>query len=186
MSWDQRLSFDEWDQRFKRDLRNLAREKEYYELKKIAIPTRILKHLFYTSILLTQLENGARISEAVEAVLSFKDNSERVQKIRARKRKKNNKGKNVDVVIKIPTAVKRDYLDLDFSSAEILSAVKMFAQRHYSINTHSLRYSWVAKMGREGIPANLVSKAIRHTNIQTIENYTAEDEADEIKMRFVK
>jgi integrase len=82
--------------------------------------------------------------------------------------------------------VKNQYLDLDLSSAAALEGVKMYAQRHYGINTHSLRYSWIAKMGREGIPTNLISKAIRHTNIQTIENYTAEDEADQIKMDFVK
>lgn len=186
MSWDKRLDWDKWDQKLKGDLRDLAREKEYYELKKMAIPARISKDLFYTSILLTQLENGARISEAVEAVLCFRSDSERVQRIRARKRKKNNKGKDVDVLIKIPAAVKNQYLDLDLSSAAALEGVKMYAQRHYGINTHSLRYAWIAKMGREGIPTNLISKAIRHTNIQTIENYTAEDEADQIKMDFVK
>jgi len=107
MSWDKRLDFDEWDQKFKNDLRNLAKEKEYYELKKRPVPATVLKRLLYTSILLTQLENGSRISEAVESVLDFKESSERIQKIRARKRKKKNKGKDVDVLIKIPSVVKK-------------------------------------------------------------------------------
>jgi len=186
MSWDKRLDFDEWDQRFKNDMRNHAKEKEYNELKKRPVPATVLKRLLYTSILLTQIENGSRISEAVEAVLNFKDNSERVQKVRARKRKKNNKGKDVDVLIKIPSAVKKQYLMLDYPFEKTLNGVKMFAVRYYKTNTHSLRYSWIAKMGREGVPTNLISKAIRHTNIQTIENYTAEDEADMIKMDFIK
>jgi len=78
--------------------------------------------------------------------------------------------------------VKKQYLALDYPFDKALNGVKMFANRYYGTNTHSLRYSWIAKMGREGIPTNLISKAIRHTNIQTIENYTAEDEADTIKM----
>jgi len=186
MSWDKRLNFDEWDQRFKNDLRDFAREKEYYELKKKSVPITIQKRLFYTSILLTQLENGSRISEAVESILNYKNNNERVQKVRARKRKKKNKGKDVDVLIKIPSAVKKQYLDLNYPFETTLKDVRMFAIRYYRINTHSLRYSWIAKMGREGIPTNLISKAIRHTNIQTIENYTAEDEADIMKMNFIK
>jgi site-specific recombinase XerD len=186
MNWDKRVNFDEWDQRFKKDLQNMAKEKEYHELKKKPVSTTILRHLFYTSILITQIENGSRISEAVEAILSFKNDGERIQKIRARKRKKLNKGKNVDVLIKIPSAVKKQYLTLDYPFETVLNGVKMFAERYYKINTHSLRYSWIAKMGREGIPTNLISKAIRHTNIQTIENYTAEDEADIMKMNFVK
>jgi hypothetical protein len=186
MSWDKRINFDEWDQRFKNDLHDLAKEKEYYELKRKPIPATVLKRLLYTSILLTQIENGSRISEAVESILDFKESSERVQKIRARKRKKNNRGKDVDVLIKIPSAVKKQYLMLDYPFEKTLNGVKMFAVRYYRINTHSLRYSWIAKMGREGMPTNLISKAIRHTNIQTIENYTAEDEADIMKMNFVK
>jgi len=186
MSWDKRLDFDEWDLRFKKDMHDLAKEKEYNELKKRPVPATVRTRLLYTSILLTQIENGSRISEAVEAVLSFKDNSERIQKIRARKRKKLSKGKDVDVLIKIPSAVKKQYLDLDYPFEKTLNGVKIFAVRYYKINTHSLRYSWIAKMGREGIPTNLISKAIRHTNIQTIENYTAEDEADTIKMNFIK
>ena len=186
MSWDKRISFDEWDQRFKNDLRDLAKEKEYYELKKKPVPATVLKRLLYISILLTQIENGSRISESVESVLFFRNNSERIQKIRARKRKKLNKGKDVDVLIKIPTVIKKQYIETNQTFSEILNGVKMFAERYYKINTHSLRYSWIAKMGREGIPTNLISKAIRHTNIQTIENYTAEDEADLMKMNFVK
>jgi len=186
MSWDKRLNFDEWDQRFKKDLRDLSKEREYYMLKGKPVPITIMTRLLYTSILLTQLENGSRISEAVEAILNFKANSERIQKIRARKRKKLSKGKDVDVLIKIPSAVKKQYLDLDYPFDKTLNGVKIFAVRYYKINTHSLRYSWIAKMGREGVPTNLISKAIRHTNIQTIENYTAEDEADAIKMNFIK
>jgi len=75
---------------------------------------------------------------------------------------------------------------LDYPFETALNDVKMFTKRYYKINTHSHRYSWIARMGREGMPTNLISKAIRHTNIQTIENYTAEDEADIMKMNFVK
>lgn len=53
MSWDKRLNYDEWDQRFKKDLRDLAKEKEYYELKKRPVPATVLTRHLYTSILLT-------------------------------------------------------------------------------------------------------------------------------------
>jgi len=53
MSWDKKINFDEWDQRFKNDLRNLAKEKEYNELKKRPVPATVLTRHLYTSILLT-------------------------------------------------------------------------------------------------------------------------------------
>jgi hypothetical protein len=72
MSWDKRLNFDEWDHKFRKDLRDLTKEKGYYELKKRPVPITVLRRFLYISILITQLENGSRISEAVEAVLNLK------------------------------------------------------------------------------------------------------------------
>lgn len=57
-------------------------------MKERPAPATVLKQLLYTPIFLTQIENGSRIFEDVEAVLNFKDSSERIQKVRARRHKK--------------------------------------------------------------------------------------------------
>lgn len=181
MSWDQRLDFDEWEERFSEDLKQLQILKEYNELKNKSTES-IEKRILYTSILYAQLLNGCRISEAVDAVMQFAQSGEREQRIRARKRRERNKA---NVLIIIPKSVKRS-LRISGSQTQAINAVKCYARNHYHINTHSLRYAWIAEMGREGTPANLVSKAIRHVNLQTIMNYTQEQEADELKRKFIE
>jgi integrase len=187
MSWDQKLDYDAWSERFSKDLKRLEMEREYKDLKGLNTD-RISRQVLYTSILFVQLKNGCRISEASEAVISFVQSGAREQRIRARKRKKLNKGKDAEVLIIIPKSIHRREKDLLVigSQAQTINAVKCYARNHYHINTHSLRYAWIAKMGRENIPANLISKAIRHTNINTIMNYTQEDQADDIKRKFIE
>ncbi len=187
MTWDKNLDFDAWSERFSDDLKRLSMVREYKEMKGINTD-RTARQMLYTSILFVQLNNGCRISEASEAVISFVQNGAREQRIRARKRKKLNKGKDAEVLIIIPRSIHRREKDLLVigSLEQVINAVKCFARNHYHINTHSLRYAWIAKMGRDNIPANLISKAIRHTNIQTIMNYTQEDQADDIKRRFIE
>ena len=84
--------------------------------------------------------------------------------------------------------IKKHYLDgiSDISLLQLINRAKLYAINHYKINTHSLRFSYIAKRGREKVPANIISKAIRHTNISMIERYTAEDEADNFKRSWVK
>lgn len=180
MSWDQKLDFGEYEKRFSENLKRLNMVKEYKELKGISTKS-IEKQILYTSILYVQLLNGCRISEACEAVTQFTHDGNREQKTKARKRRAN----GAQVLIIIPKSVKRS-LQIEGSHEQIINAVKCFAKRHYGINTHSLRYAWIAQMGREGIPSNLISKAIRHSSLQTIMNYTQEDQADDIKRKFIE
>ena len=197
-TWDKRLDFDEWRKKLEKELKELRKEKEYWQMKAKPMPQKYGRQLAYNSILLTQLLNGSRISEAVEACITFLKTEDREQKINTRKRKKRSKNKetgeiktmghDTKVVIIIPNTIKKHYLEYikNKTIEEITDAVILFAINHHKINTHSLRYAWIAKMGELGKPANLISKAIRHTNIQTIEKYTREAQADDMKRDFVK
>lgn len=191
MSWDQKLDFDTYEKKFSEDLKQLYLFKEYKQLKNESTTT-IEKCILYVSILYTQLLNGCRISEACDAIIQFAIDNNREQNIRARKRTKNGKGEEAQVLIIIPKSIKRLNISLNQDKInheeieEIENRVKCYARDHYHINTHSLRYSWIAKMGRDGVPANLISKAIRHSSIQTIMNYTSEDQADGIKRKFIE
>jgi hypothetical protein len=184
MTWDKRLNYDEWNLRFRNDIKKLQREKQYFELINKPIPHNINMRLCYVSTLLTQLENGSRISEAIDALLKFRADNKREQNVRARKRRK----KESLLLVKIPSIIKKNYLDgsKGLIPKQLKNRISIFAGSHYNINTHSLRYAWIAKMGERNIPANLISKAIRHINIQTIEKYTQEQQADEIKKKFIK
>lgn len=203
MTWNKRIKYDEWNKIIRNEINVLQKEKQLCELKHKPVPKMVSIHLAYNSIMLTQLENGVRISEAVETILKYVVDNKREQKVKARKRKKKVKvkdndgketgefkivGSDVLVLIIIPSFIKKHYLDgiNKKTPKQIKNGVCLYAINHYKINTHSLRYSWIAKMGEKKVPSHLISKAIRHTNIQTIDEYTDENQADDIKRSFVK
>lgn len=181
--WDKKLNLEEWDKIFMKEIKDFEIVREYNELKSKAVLKRTKLGLIYNSILLTQLWNGARISEAVEAIIKFKNNKNREQLIRARKRKDKKERK-----IKIPKSVKiSNLLGLeDKTEKQLRTGSTLWAFNHHKINTHSLRYAWVAYMGLKKVPANIVSGMMRHTNVGMIARYTREDQADDMLMEMIK
>lgn len=197
------LDYDKTEKLFKDEIKHLLNEKENCEWKKIPVPKHVGLHLAYDSILLTQLVNGARISEAVDGILRFKENSERIQQVPARKRKKKVKvldkdgketgeikvvGRDVDRAIKIQKDVKVKYLKfLDGKTFEqIRNGVCLFMFNHHGANTHSLRYAWVSKQSKDEVPANITSSYMRHTNVGMIARYTRNSDADEYFDKKIK
>jgi len=203
MPWDRNLKFEEIDKILKKEIKILATEKELNEMKGKPLLQRINLYLAYNSILFTQLQNGARISETIDAIMKFKADAKRKQMVRARKRKHKEKvkdengkvkldekgnpitkivGRDVDRLMLIPKEIKASFIDgIDGKTPkQIQNGVGLFALNHHNINTHSLRYAFISHYGfKEGVPAHLISKFIKHTNINTILNYTREQEADD-------
>ena len=198
MPWDKKLKFEDIEKIFLEEIKHLSSEKELLEYKHKPAIKRVNLQLAYNSILLTQLKNGSRISEAVDGILKFKEDKKREQKIRARKRKKRITdkktgeikivGRDVDRWIIIPTKVKFNFLDgLNGKTFEqVRGGACLFAFNHHKINTHSLRYAFISWAGRNGKPAQHISKMIRHTNIGQILSYIREDEADDMLREMVK
>lgn len=200
--WDKKIDFDKTEKLFQTEIKHLLNEKENCEWKKIPVPKHVGLHLAYDSILLTQLVNGARISEAVEGIFKFKEDGERVQKVRARKRKKKVKvlgkddkwigefkivGRDIDRTIKIHKDVKVKYLKtLDGKTFEqVRNGVCLFMFNHHHANTHSLRYSFILKRSTD-TPPQTITKMIRHTNLGQIMSYINEEEADKLLVDSIR
>jgi len=183
MGWDRKLDFDEVERTLKKEIKALVKEKEYCEFKKKEFGRRYALRLAYNSILYVQLWNGSRISEAIDAVLKFVKTKNREIYVEAKKRRKKKK----DRFMKIPTFIKQHYFDGlgDKNPKQIQNGVSLFALNHYGWNTHSLRYAFFSKGAKNGIPANILAKMVRHTNVGTIVAYTREEQADDTLKEFV-
>lgn len=96
------------------------------------------------------------------------------------------KGKAADRLIIIKKDIKKDYLNVlkGRTPHQIQNGVCLFALNHYKINTHSLRYAFINKGGRDGVPANIISSAIRHSSPETIAEYTREQAGDDLIRRM--
>lgn len=96
------------------------------------------------------------------------------------------RGKAADRLIIIKKDVKKDYLNVlrGRTPHQIQNGVCLFALNHYKINTHSLRYAFINKAGKDGVPSNIVSSAIRHSSNETIGNYTREQAGDDLIRRM--
>ena len=183
MGWDKKLDFDEVEQRLKKEIKALVKEKEYCEFKKKRFSTRYATRLAYNAILYTQLWNGCRISEAIDAVRKFRQVKNREIRVATKKRR----SKKADRLVKIPSFIKVHYLDGlgDKTAKQIHNGVCLFALNYYGWNTHSLRYAFFSKGAKNGIPANILAKMVRHSNVGTIAAYTREQQADDMLKEFV-
>jgi len=184
-SWDKHLKYEEWVKKFENEIRRLKKEKEYADFKNVKKPRTEL-HLAYNSILLTQLMNGSRISETIEALLKFAADKkhEHCQYTGAKKRRRNKK----DRIIIIPNIVTSNFISYikDRSVKQIQNGVMLFAMNRWKINTHSLRYAFVSYQNRKGTPASVTAGIMRHTNVGMIEHYSRDEEADELFKEMMK
>jgi len=193
MGWDKKLDFDEVEQTLKKEIKGLVKEKEYCEFKKKPLGKRNALRLAYNSILYVQLWNGSRISEAIDAVLKFRQANASGKKENRRNNReiyvatKKRRSKKTDRLVIIPTLIKVHYLDgLDNKTPkQIQNGVSLFALNHYGWNTHSLRYAFFSKGAKNGIPANILAKMVRHSNVGTIAAYTRKEQADDTLKEFV-
>ena len=130
---------------------------------------RAMKRLAFLSVLLVQLRNGSRISEALDGVRLWADTGKVELEVRVRKTvlKKNmvgdweKKAKKRDIVI--PKEL--DRLDkakikgvIDGVSSE---KVSVFAIQVFKWNSHSLRYAFVSYLSKKGVAPQLIAKITR-------------------------
>ncbi len=176
-AWDKDLDFKEWN------------NKLLQELKKVRSKTgtNADKQLTYIIILLIQLNNGARISEAVRALKALDPaNFKRKLKVKVAKRKD---GEERPIVI--PKEIKKEdirrikwYVD-SVDENTLKQRTKVWFKKNYGLNTHALRYAWIAEMAERGYPAQLISKITGHANLDYILYYTQKKKAEDVLESFV-
>jgi integrase len=151
--------------------------------------SKILKHMLkakypalcYDAILLVQLRNGSRISEAVRSFKEFLSIKAIEVSVRISKRKD-----NAQRLMVIPRElININNIDickelLIFDDEKLIDRVKHYAKRVYDFNTHSLRYAFVTHLLKSGVNPAVVSKITGHKNLGYILTYTQEKAGVEV------
>ncbi|MCD6348658.1 MAG: hypothetical protein J7L91_03455 [Candidatus Korarchaeota archaeon] len=170
-TWDRGI---EYDLLRKRLLRLYRRMREKADRSR-----RYRKRLAHTLVLMIQLRNGCRVSEAVEALQKMASTGQRKVMVRVRKTKKEEKKREVVLPKSVPDSDLR--LIREDVKALTVDQVKSFARYNLGINTHTLRYAFITDMTlRQGIQPNLVAKITGHVNLDHLITYTQEVKAEEL------
>jgi integrase len=135
----------------------------------------------YDAILLTQLRNGSRVSEAVRSFREFLTTKAIEVSVRVSKRKDN----ALRLMIIPRELINTNNIDickelLIFNDKRLIDRVKHYAKRVYDFNTHSLRYAFVTYLLKQGISPVVVSKITGHKNINYVLTYTQEKAGVEV------
>jgi len=134
----------------------------------------------YDAILLVQLRNGARVSEAVRAFFQFLRKKSLEVEVRVSKKKR----EELRLVI-----IPEELLSLDLSlchallergERRVVASVKNYCRRTYRVNTHSLRYAFITHLLRQGINPAIIAKITHHSNLDFVLHYTQRKEAERV------
>ena len=133
-------------------------------------------------VLLTALTNGARLSEALEAVVKF--TGKREVEVAVRKRK----GVRRKVVFPVEIdnrvlAEARDALAVlvrEHGLRVVMKRLSAWTCEKAGFNPHSLRYAFVGWLARQGVPAQVVAKITGHAKLDFILHYTQAAVAEEV------
>jgi integrase len=155
--------------------------KQVYKMILAKVKEHISRRAFasycYACVLLIQLRNGSRVSEAVDAAIKFSDQRSSEVYVRVRKRRD-----GYERLVVLPEELKIQDISI---CREILSKgnatlrVKVYAKKVLGINTHSLRYARITHMLRNSISPSIVAKITGHKKLDYILTYTQIKTAEE-------
>lgn len=139
------------------------------------------KRRAYTAILLIQLMNGCRISEAVRAYRQYCKNHNHRQTVLVSKKKKPEKR---DILVPSPVVDHAGEICvkelLKLREEKLIDRVKHYALNNFGINTHSLRYAFITHLLEQNISPSIIAKITKHSKLEFILTYTQEKKAKEI------
>jgi len=152
----------------------LSRIKDHYK-------RRAFRHYTYAIILLIQLRNGSRVSEAIEALRRFIESGEKKVEVRVRKHK------NLEYrLMVLPKELShKDLMPCkpvleEVDDMKLKKRVQLYARKELGINTHSLRYAFITYLLKKGVSPSLIAKITHHKNLNYILTYTQQKTADKI------
>jgi len=170
-NWDKGLDYEKTKKLLMQRLKEL----------RLVFGIRSGRALAYTCALLTQLRNGSRVSEAVDAVRLWVTQKKREVEVRVRKHRKPEMRKMI-----IPEELKEEdrLRVLPFLNYLTPSNVKVYAKSSLGFNTHSLRYARITHLARKGVSPSLIAKITHHKRLDYILHYTEQKAADEINRQI--
>ena len=137
---------------------------------------RARRRLAGLCVLLTQLDNAARVSEAHEAVSIFALTGQREVEVRVRKQRKDPEKR----LVVIPPEVRPE----DVRELPSLDACRMYAFR-LGINTHSLRYARITDLALKKVQPQIIARITHHRKLDMLIRYTQEVAARELLRREI-
>ena len=174
-AWDKGLDYNE------------TKKKLLAEIKKRRKETtmRSTKQLAYLIILLTQLENGSRVGEAIEAIYKISKNFDVEVDVPVEKRKDGMLRKiflpkeiRKEDILRIAGFIIQEYEQK--GKKRLVVRISNFARKNLGFNTHALRYAFITKQAKEGTPAQIIAKMTMHARLDYILYYTQQQKAEEI------
>ncbi|MEM4675473.1 MAG: tyrosine-type recombinase/integrase [Nitrososphaerota archaeon] len=150
----------------------------YERLARLVKRERRAHNRAYAFILLIQLRNGSRVSEAVRAFREFMLTGRTEVYVPLSKKKRPTL--RLMVIPEIDFNRKECADLLDVSERLLIKRVKMYALNRLKVNTHSLRYAFITYLLREGVNPSIVAKITGHAHLDSILRYTQEKEAERI------
>ena len=143
----------------------------------------------YFSILLTQLRNAARVSEAAEAIVRYYYTNEKIQYVKTRKQRRHE-----ERIIVIPKEVCRDkliyvrklYEDGILHTDRVCSWVKVFWKRNKwkETNTHTNRHACITHLAKNNTNPLDIRAITKHKKLETILRYIHDSNAESILKRL--
>ena len=149
---------------------------------------------FYNCVLLTQLLNGARISEALDAVLKYGTTGETEVTVYVRKtRRKHQNAKVRYRTIVIPKEVRKFKHILEYCMylknkdfERLKKNIIEYCRRAHKFNSHSLRYSFVTYMVlKKNINVILIKKITKHSSVEMLARYVQTKQAEDVLRKNV-
>ena len=140
------------------------------------------KHKAYDSILLTQLRNGSRLSEAI---MFLREITQDEKSFVRQKEIKALKGSNVRLMVLPEELKKQEVLRLGYIYRGATKvAVSIYCKRTYGFNTHSLRYAFISYLAKQGIAPQLIAQITGHKKLDYILHYTSKIHANQILLNL--
>mgnify|MGYP001772727739 CR=1 FL=1 len=139
----------------------------------------ILRHLIQTEnprdvFLLTQLRNGTRIGEAVEAVrqaCSLGLGPGKEVYVRVEKRR-DNATRLVVIPEDLPKSILARACEWLSRTEKPALALSRYCEREFKVNTHALRYAFITHLLRQGASPSVVAKITGHRTLDYLITYT--------------
>ena len=154
--------------------KDLDYQTEIEVLKKLVIEeSRILQKAYY-AILLTQLSQSMRLSEAVDAMLKWAKEPKEVINVQVKTRKRKSVyWRDVYIpktVLDNSGPIKRGLNQLEYS-AKLVNTIGHFV-RYHLYNSHALRHAAITHQGEMNIPAQVIAKGTGHVRAEQVSTYT--------------
>jgi len=187
-AWDKGIDYEQTQKRLSK-----AIDEHAYYARTTGQQTRYNK-FFYGCVLLTQLVNGARITEALDAVLQYMTEDKTEFNIYVRKtRRKHPKSKIKYRKIVIPPQVQKYKTTLEYcmylknkNFKRLKNNIEAHCIKEYGFNTHSLRYAFITYMALEkNTNAILIKKITKHSSVEMVGRYVQTKQADEVLRKNV-